>query len=179
MGPHRPMQYQCCVFFRRFAKIEKGQPHRSCSLLTECVSPECLKAVTTEKPNNSRAVTISPTAIERCDSVVEDLATFRFTSAGPQQRKAAQTGICKNSVEPVGHAADGIPSLCLVFWSSCPTSLESYLRSNKAIEAIENLADQDPRSADLVKLRFFAGLSLQDASNALGLTRRQGEIKAA
>ena len=38
-------------------------------------------------------------------------------------------------------------------------------------EAIESLAEHDPESAQLVKLRFFAGLSLEDAAAALGLSR--------
>ena len=42
-------------------------------------------------------------------------------------------------------------------------------------EAIEALATQDSVSAKLVKLKFFAGLSLKDASASLGLTRRQGD----
>jgi RNA polymerase sigma factor (TIGR02999 family) len=42
-------------------------------------------------------------------------------------------------------------------------------------EAISDLAERDSVSADLVKLRFFAGLSLKDASAALGITRRQGD----
>ena len=42
-------------------------------------------------------------------------------------------------------------------------------------EAIEVLQQQDPVSAELIKLKFFAGLSLQDASASLGLTRRQGD----
>ncbi len=42
-------------------------------------------------------------------------------------------------------------------------------------EAIELLQQQDPVSAELIKLKFFAGLSLQDASASLGLTRRQGD----
>lgn len=42
-------------------------------------------------------------------------------------------------------------------------------------EAIEALQQQDPVSAELIKLRFFAGLSLKDASASLGLTRRQGD----
>ena len=32
-------------------------------------------------------------------------------------------------------------------------------------EALEELAQEDPLSADLVKLRFFAGLTLEDAAN--------------
>lgn len=42
-------------------------------------------------------------------------------------------------------------------------------------EAIELLRERDSVSADLVKLRFFAGLSLQEAAQALGLTRRQAD----
>lgn len=42
-------------------------------------------------------------------------------------------------------------------------------------EAISLLAAKDSVAADLVKLRFFVGLPLKDASFALGLTRRQGD----
>jgi RNA polymerase sigma factor (TIGR02999 family) len=42
-------------------------------------------------------------------------------------------------------------------------------------EAINDLADTDLLSANLVKLRFFAGLTLKEAADALGLTRRQGD----
>jgi RNA polymerase sigma factor (TIGR02999 family) len=42
-------------------------------------------------------------------------------------------------------------------------------------EAIEELANRDLLSANIVKLRFFAGLSLKDAADALGLTRRQAD----
>jgi RNA polymerase sigma factor (TIGR02999 family) len=42
-------------------------------------------------------------------------------------------------------------------------------------EAITNLALTDSQSAELVKLRFFAGLSLKDSAAAMGLTRRQAD----
>jgi RNA polymerase sigma factor (TIGR02999 family) len=42
-------------------------------------------------------------------------------------------------------------------------------------EAINELANCDLLSAKLVKLRFFAGLSLIDAADALGLSRRQAD----
>ena len=42
-------------------------------------------------------------------------------------------------------------------------------------EAINDLADRDLLSAKLVKLRFFAGLSQQDAADVLCLTRRQAD----
>ena len=42
-------------------------------------------------------------------------------------------------------------------------------------EAIEQLANEDPVASDLVKLKFFAGLSLKDAASSLGMTRRQAD----
>jgi RNA polymerase sigma factor (TIGR02999 family) len=39
-------------------------------------------------------------------------------------------------------------------------------------EAIEGLECEDPLCADLVKLRFFAGLNLGEAAHSLGITRR-------
>jgi RNA polymerase sigma factor (TIGR02999 family) len=38
-------------------------------------------------------------------------------------------------------------------------------------DAIENLARHDRPAADLVKLRYFAGLSVEQAADALGLSR--------
>jgi RNA polymerase sigma factor (TIGR02999 family) len=38
-------------------------------------------------------------------------------------------------------------------------------------EALERLAHEEPQAAGLVKLRFFAGLSVSDAGEALGLSR--------
>src|SRR5262245_5886776 len=41
--------------------------------------------------------------------------------------------------------------------------------------ALEKLAAEDPRCAELVKLRFFAGLTLEEAAAALGLARRTAD----
>lgn len=38
-------------------------------------------------------------------------------------------------------------------------------------EALENLASQSPEKAELVKLRYFAGLSHQEAADAMGISR--------
>jgi RNA polymerase sigma factor (TIGR02999 family) len=37
-------------------------------------------------------------------------------------------------------------------------------------EALEKLERQDPRKADLVKLRFFAGLTIKEAAQVLGIS---------
>ena len=39
-------------------------------------------------------------------------------------------------------------------------------------EALEQLAQEDPVTADLVKLHFFAGLTLEEAADVLGLSHR-------
>ncbi|MCH5376412.1 MAG: ECF-type sigma factor, partial [Planctomycetes bacterium] len=39
-------------------------------------------------------------------------------------------------------------------------------------EALQLLADEDPLTADLVKLRFFVGLSLAEAAEAMDISRR-------
>jgi RNA polymerase sigma factor (TIGR02999 family) len=38
-------------------------------------------------------------------------------------------------------------------------------------EALDRLAEEDARKADLVKLRYFTGLSVQEAADALGISR--------
>jgi RNA polymerase sigma factor (TIGR02999 family) len=38
-------------------------------------------------------------------------------------------------------------------------------------EALQKLAQRDPLKADLVKLRYFAGLTLEEAAQALGIAR--------
>jgi RNA polymerase sigma factor (TIGR02999 family) len=39
-------------------------------------------------------------------------------------------------------------------------------------ETLEKLAREDPQSAELLKLRFFAGLTMEEAASALGMSRR-------
>jgi RNA polymerase sigma factor (TIGR02999 family) len=38
-------------------------------------------------------------------------------------------------------------------------------------EALDKLAQEDPKKAELVKLRYFSGLSLQEAADFLGISR--------
>ena len=42
-------------------------------------------------------------------------------------------------------------------------------------EALAELQRHDPRSAELVKLRYFAGLAHQEAAEALGISRRAAD----
>jgi hypothetical protein len=45
-------------------------------------------------------------------------------------------------------------------------------RSAHSDEALAKLASEDPPSAELVKLRFFAGLTNEQAAQALGISER-------
>jgi RNA polymerase sigma factor (sigma-70 family) len=38
-------------------------------------------------------------------------------------------------------------------------------------EALDRLATEDPQAAELVKLRFFAGFSISEAAEILGISR--------
>jgi RNA polymerase sigma factor (TIGR02999 family) len=49
---------------------------------------------------------------------------------------------------------------------------EDVLRVDAALDA---LAEQDPQTAELVKLRYFVGLTLGDAAAALGIPRRTAD----
>ena len=42
-------------------------------------------------------------------------------------------------------------------------------------EALQKLAQEDPLCAELVKLRFFAGLTLEEAAATLGIARRTAD----
>jgi RNA polymerase sigma factor (TIGR02999 family) len=53
-----------------------------------------------------------------------------------------------------------------------PEFQESGLDLIALHEAIERLAVKDARKAELVKLRFFAGLTNEQAAHALGITAR-------
>lgn len=42
-------------------------------------------------------------------------------------------------------------------------------------EALDKLAQEDPSAAELVKLRYFVGMTMEEASSALGLSLRSAE----
>jgi RNA polymerase sigma factor (TIGR02999 family) len=42
-------------------------------------------------------------------------------------------------------------------------------------EALSRLEENDPQGAELIKLRFFAGLTHTQAAESLGLTRREAD----
>jgi DNA-directed RNA polymerase specialized sigma24 family protein len=43
-------------------------------------------------------------------------------------------------------------------------------------EALDRLAQEDPATAELVKLRYFAGLTVPQAADVLGVSPRQADF---
>jgi RNA polymerase sigma factor (TIGR02999 family) len=43
-------------------------------------------------------------------------------------------------------------------------------------EALDKLQEKDPRKAEIVMLRYFAGLTIEDTASAMGLSRRTIEL---
>ena len=56
-------------------------------------------------------------------------------------------------------------------WSSPPSGVDVLALD----EALDRLAARDPEAAGLVKLRFFAGMTMTEAAGALGLPERTAE----
>ncbi len=42
-------------------------------------------------------------------------------------------------------------------------------------EALDRLAAEDPQGAELVKLRYFVGMTMEEAATALGMPKRTAE----
>ncbi len=42
-------------------------------------------------------------------------------------------------------------------------------------EALDDLAREDPQAAELVKLRYFVGMTMEEAASALGVSKRTAE----
>ena len=59
--------------------------------------------------------------------------------------------------------------------SDCLISLEPSLDLLALDEALTRLADADPPKAELVKLRFFAGLTMPEAAAALDISLATAE----
>ena len=74
------------------------------------------------------------------------------------RRKRSQPGVANGSVDQI--APPGLLN-----------APEENINLVDLDDALRRLSDEDPRAAQLVALRFFAGLSLEDAAETLGISR--------
>jgi RNA polymerase sigma factor (TIGR02999 family) len=86
-------------------------------------------------------------------------AMRRVLIGNARRKHAARRGL---GVRPVDIDA---PEIEIV----TPVEDEDLLRVH---EALDRLAAEDPRKAELVRLRYFAGMSIEEAAEALGVSNR-------
>ena len=78
----------------------------------------------------------------------------------------------RGAAGPPNAAAEG--NACCWTTTCCPPSQpnDDLLAVD---EALAKLAELDPRQAQLVELRFFGGLSVAEAAEVLGMSKRSAE----
>ena len=155
--------------------IERGDPHATAQLLP-LVYDELRKLAAARLAEERADHTLQPTALVHeaylrlvegaVPSATWDSRGHFFAAAaeamrrilvdaartrGARKRGGAWKRIDLNRVDPVGQAAP-----------------DDLLELD---DTLDKLARQDPQAAQLIKLRFFAGLSIEQASESLGLSR--------
>ena len=98
--------------------------------------------------------------------------------AFPRPRVAWRCGTCwwtgreSGRRSSAGASAAGSPST-----RTCSRSRTSRTRCSQLDEALERLAEREPRLAQVVECRFFGGLTEQETADALGLTDPHGPAR--
>jgi RNA polymerase sigma factor (TIGR02999 family) len=89
-------------------------------------------------------------------------AMRRVLIANARRRNAARRGAAAMHVALDGTGLE----------IAAPAPDEDLIRLH---EALDRLAVEDPRKAELVKLRYFVGLSIKDAAEVLGIGKRSAD----
>jgi RNA polymerase sigma factor (TIGR02999 family) len=159
---------------RILTAIEKGDPHAADQLLP-LVYDELRNLAAKKLAHESPGQTLEATALvhEAYLRLVDGEKVKRWNSRGHFFAAAAEAMrhiLVDNARRKrrTKHGGDrqrieldkGLPAR--------PTNSEQVLALD---EAFRRLAGQDPEAAAIVKLRYFAGLSVEDAAQAVGISR--------
>jgi RNA polymerase sigma factor (TIGR02999 family) len=149
--------------------LQRGKPDAAGALLAQVYAELRLLArakMAREQPGH----TLQPTALVHeawmrlGDQRFENRAHF-FTAAEAMRRilidRARRKLAAKNGAGAEHVDADEIEI-------AAPTQKDGELLA--VHEALDALASHDPRKAELVKLRYFAGLSIEEAADMLGIS---------
>ena len=112
------------------------------------------------------------------------------TQAAPQVRGAlAKLSLCRTAALGARHyRCEDCQSECLVYNSCgdrhCPTCRGArradWVEANERLlaldEALDALAEKDASAAELVKLRYFAGFTVKEAAEILGVSARKADL---
>jgi RNA polymerase sigma factor (TIGR02999 family) len=155
------------------ASIEQGQPQAAERLLP-LVYDELRKLATARMAQERPGQTLQATALvhEAYLRLVRPTAAQHWDSRGHFFAAAAEAMrriLVENARRKAGPEAGG--GLCRVKLSGVDQEVDGPQLDALALsDALDQLAAKDPRAAELVKLRFFAGLTRQQAAEVLGLS---------
>ena len=95
-----------------------------------------------------------------------------FAAAAEAMRRVLITNARRRHAARRGAAATHVDIDAPGMNVAAPVPDEDLLRVHEALDA---LAAEDARKAELVKLRYFVGLSLEDAADVLGISKRSAD----
>jgi RNA polymerase sigma factor (TIGR02999 family) len=159
---------------RILSAIEQGDPHAAGQLLP-LVYDE-LRSLAAEKMARERPnQTLQATALVHEAYVrLVDVNRFQhwnsrghfFAAAAEAMRRILVENARRKRSLKRGGAGRRVDLEDAVTYAAVPA--DDLLSLN---EALDRLALEDPKKAELVKLRYFTGLSVQDAADVLGISR--------
>jgi RNA polymerase sigma factor (TIGR02999 family) len=163
---------------RILSAIEEGDPRASEQLLP-LVYDELRKLAAQKLAQEKSGQTLQATALvhEAYVRLVDVDNAQRWNSRGHFFAAAAEAmrRILVNRARDKGRVKRGGGRQRVDLDNICDPATASDEDLLDLDDALEQLSQAHPECAELVKLRFFAGLSLADAAAALGLARRTAD----
>ncbi len=155
-------------------EAEEGDPHAA-ELLLPLVYEELRRLAAAKLAREKPEQTLQPTAlvheaylrlVSPAGGQLWDSRGHFFAAAAEAMRRILIESARRKGRQKRGGALRRIP-LDPAQLSYAPPA-EELLDLN---DALENLAAEDPQAAQFVKLRYFAGLSIEEAAEMVGLSR--------
>jgi RNA polymerase sigma factor (TIGR02999 family) len=169
---------------RILSAIEQGDPHAAAQLLP-LVYDELRKLAAAKLAQERPGQTLQATALVHEAYLrlvdVEQAQHFNsrghfFAAAAEAMRRILVDNARRKQSKKRG--GDGAPAqrVCLDLDQLAAASSERLDDVLDIDAAIAGLADADPEAAELVKLRYFAGLTIPQAAAALGVSPRSADL---
>jgi RNA polymerase sigma factor (TIGR02999 family) len=154
--------------------IEGGDPHAAEQLLP-LVYEELRRLAAQKLAQEKPGQTLQPTALvhEAYVRLVDVDRAQHWNSRGHFFAAAAEAmrRILVDSARRMERPKHGGGRQRVELDEACSVAEDSADQVVSVSDALEQLAREAPQKAELVKLRYFAGMSLQEAADALGISR--------
>ena len=157
------------------SRAQEGDPHAAAELLP-LVYEELRKLARHKMANEAAGHTLQPTALVHeawlrlageAGSTHFDNRGHFFAAAAESMRRILIDSARRKEADKRGAGLQRVDLNDVDIAAKADDT--TLLRMN---EALEKLAREDPPSAELVKLRFFAGLTTEQAAAAMGISER-------